>query len=1245
MPKARTGYQVRGSLFNDVPAFGGADYNSYIGTPDLKESKYITAVPRDKANLEAEGGETVFGDINGDGFPEHKIIKGPRHSQGGVPLNLPDDSFIYSDTKSMKIKDPNILAMFNKPMRKSGYTPAELAKSYDLEKYRKILQDPNSDQIDRKTAELMLRNYNVKLAQLALAQEAKKGFPQGIPKVAEPAMQAMGLKEDQILPVNLPAPMPPQDEMPEEGQESPEFQEQEPQGQEMAEQMNEGQPVAMPMEEEEMQPEEEQMVAYGGVPMAAYGMSMGGYDMPFYNMPMAARGMAKEPCPQGTHWDSELEECVPDAPIPLNPSREEIFNNPEYRDYLDKLEYKRDVQDYKDYRNQKIGEYREENYQGPMKQNETGEPYPDRDSPEWEQFYNSEDFRNLRDQLPNPEYTPGWQLPYNSPSNIEHYPQIGPWNKEDQYDYDEFFRPDTEGDPENYDERGKRVKKNKVIQKPGELKKMMDNRYNEWCPCSKKQEIIVQGRPTIQEICVPCEETPMAMYGMEMGGYDMPFDLPQAEYGMPMGVTSRNYMGREPMYARGGIPYEEAFELYKMNGGGEPPNSVVVKRSDFGTDAAGQKAYEKALRISTINAQKSGKKLYVLDTDGKYKQSSMKYADVEFTGDLAQFGNDKESANRYAAIEAAFQDPDAMKIFAKNTRDALRDKASYQNKYGQLTKSYGFINPGAGHTGYLGDIDKISDADIADAFKEHNKRNLMLQGHGYYASLYNDMDGKLRRKNSIGDGERDNKGFIETMMAMKKPDGTNYTREEAEAKYAHMSNPANKVNSLDATFKTIGAPEMVSLTKGNAALNKKALLQQATMHGYDRMVKAVKSGSLTAEEAASVMDFRGNLQAGFSDETGTGSGDLSRISPIEGIYTNTTAGHQGDAARVTFELGDEYLDKPCNCEDGTTPPRDEKGECPCKESSVKKEPCECTKEDGTKVTSYIDETTGECSDEPCKDPKRPTDIPAPWWLQDTIKTTAIAGDLMSLKKYMPWAPDPSLVKPRPVFLDPTRELAQQSEQANIQTQAMAQFAGPQALSARSSSVQGQAAKQAADTLSRYNNANVNIANQFEMKRTDIDNQETLMKQAAKQKLYDQNTIANQQFDNSKRAMRNALVNQYTNAITNRWQTHALNQMYPQFNVDASVGGRGFYTGNAKKITPGSGSQSYNDLLAYYKGQGMTDENAINAADKAWKNQAGSSGNNDMAAYNAHYGGRKKKKGGSTDHPGFLYGDVTYPFIL
>jgi hypothetical protein len=134
VPKARTGYQVQGSLANDVPAFGGADYNAYIGTHKPQVSKTLTAVPRSAANLEAEGGETVVGNLDGSKMPSFKTIKGPRHSNGGVPLLLPEDSFIFSDTKSMRIADPKVLDMFGVKPKKGGYTPAELSKKYDKER-------------------------------------------------------------------------------------------------------------------------------------------------------------------------------------------------------------------------------------------------------------------------------------------------------------------------------------------------------------------------------------------------------------------------------------------------------------------------------------------------------------------------------------------------------------------------------------------------------------------------------------------------------------------------------------------------------------------------------------------------------------------------------------------------------------------------------------------------------------------------------------------------------------------------------------------------------------------------------------------------------------------------------------------------------------------------------------------------------------------------------------------------------
>ena len=148
-------------------------------------NRSIKEVPRDEANIEAEGGETALIPNKNDNGHSHFNIQGNRHTEGGVPLNVPEGTFIYSDTKKMKLGG-SILSVFGKSDKTNKkYTPAALAKQYDLNKYTAILESPKSSQIERRTAELMIQNYNKKLAQLALVQEGKKGYPQGIPKVAE----------------------------------------------------------------------------------------------------------------------------------------------------------------------------------------------------------------------------------------------------------------------------------------------------------------------------------------------------------------------------------------------------------------------------------------------------------------------------------------------------------------------------------------------------------------------------------------------------------------------------------------------------------------------------------------------------------------------------------------------------------------------------------------------------------------------------------------------------------------------------------------------------------------------------------------------------------------------------------------------------------------------------------------------------------------------------------------------------
>jgi hypothetical protein len=715
IPKARTGYQVQGGLVNDVPAMGGADYNSYIGAPNMRVNKTLSAVPREDANLEAEGGETVMGNIDGSNIPSFYTIRGPRHANGGVPLNLPDDSFIFSDTKSMKISDPTLLKMFGLSSKKGGYTPAEMSKKYDINKYRKILQDPDTDKISRKTAEIMIKNAVMKLGALALAQEGKKGFPQGIPEIAKPYMEANQIAEEDLIPKQeVPEQRMPEDQM-SQGEEGvgP--------GQEMAMNMPNGEPVAMPEEMPEATPE--QMMQ---APMAMYGMSMGGFNMPFYNDP--------------------------------------------------------------------------------------------------------------------------------------------------------------------------------------------------------------------------------------------------------------NEM------AYGGVP--------KYQPGGKPLTGEELKK------AAAEK-----------------------------------------------------QARRVKEIEQGYEDIGGGK-FAKGT---IEETAGEKKKF-NVTKGSG-------------------------------KKQTKEEQEAY-------LNGVCQR--------------------MKTGDLQNQEVSDLVGKF------------FSAAFAS-------------------------------RMAKCVtKTGAK-----------KQNVDV------------IQKEEETPEITTTTTPGKKCQCPDPMDET--KWVDVKCP-EDGSEP------ECGGEEEIVDEE--------------YVQQ--------PESNPK--------WWLQDTIGTMGAFGDLMGTKKYMPWEGRVDLEEPRPTFLDPTRELAAQSEQANIAAQASASFAGPQALGSRLSAIQGQGAGQAADTLSKINNQNVNIANQFEANQVGVRNQENMLNQQMANRVFDKNVIANQQFDNAKRAGRAGLRTAYSTALTNRAKTDAMNQMYPNYQVDPSTGGLVNYTPTDKEFTPGEDEQSAREFADSLSGYTPEMQKLLF-----------------QQKYGKRYGGQM------FEHGGYVYS--TYPMIL
>lgn len=183
--------RVRGGSMGDQRNYGlvtGSIWNYENKKDNNNVSTTLSAVPRDEATIEAEKGETVVGDLDNDGMVEHAKIGGKRHSQGGTPLDVPDGSFVFSDYRGLLIKNKDLLkGIFNMSSNKA-VTPAKVAQRYEINKYKALLNDPDSDAMTKKTAQLMIDNNMKKLGQLALVQEGMKGFPDGIPAIALPLL-------------------------------------------------------------------------------------------------------------------------------------------------------------------------------------------------------------------------------------------------------------------------------------------------------------------------------------------------------------------------------------------------------------------------------------------------------------------------------------------------------------------------------------------------------------------------------------------------------------------------------------------------------------------------------------------------------------------------------------------------------------------------------------------------------------------------------------------------------------------------------------------------------------------------------------------------------------------------------------------------------------------------------------------------------------------------------------------------
>lgn len=209
------------------------------------------------------------------------------------------------------------------------------------------------------------------------------------------------------------------------------------------------------------------------------------------------------------------------------------------------------------------------------------------------------------------------------------------------------------------------------------------------------------------------------------------------------------------------------------------------------------------------------------------------------------------------------------------------------------------------------------------------------------------------------------------------------------------------------------------------------------------------------------------------------------------------------------------------------------------------------------------------------------EVPNEWWLQDKNNLGLAMSNLFDIKRYTPWNATPDNKYIDPVFYDPTRALAANSEMVNQGVQGAANFSNPQAFAANFSQMQGQGATQAANIVGNYADRNVGVANQTNAANTASYNQFSREKANLATNLFDKYTIMNQQFDNSRRQAKEQIVGALNQGYTNAGKTQAMNSLFPNFNIDPAAGGPLYGTGNQAQINPNAWKDKDAELMQEY----------------------------------------------------------------
>ena len=1041
--------------------------------PGVSVNKSIKAVPREDANLEAEGGETAMLPTK-SGIPDHFNIVGPRHTQGGVPLNLPEDSFIFSDTKNMRIKDPLILAQFG--ITKTGaFTPAEIAKKYDINDQKQILADPDTDDIQRKTAEGLISNFNLKLAKLALLQESKKGMPQGIPKVAMPYMDQMKIDPSSFL-------------------------HQSPQGGE--------QPTADDTQSSDI-------ARYGK--QVDYFQNGGGFLNGLLN---ALEAPQRAMMYVGTGLENLAEQAVtPNKPFSWE-GKYEMPSETVHRNY-------------------------------------PGHPF----------------IEGLADVVADPfliagAAKSGARLAVKSiaKSAAEHTMELGQKsllrNVSTEHAVMEILaRSKVPVTPANA----------KIAEKSFEAAKAAHLNHTDG--------LTSLGKST-ESAAVKAAGSEKMLQGAKAVG--------QGAKAVGQGVQQAAvYTGKKAVELTGKVG-EAALEAAKGAAQfGKDAAAAAVDLANKAGDVTKQAVevvsnpYTNPFVIPAVKntVGQIGKVTYKNaneETNKKLEATQKAFDEYKKNPKPNQVPQDVQQTPQPIA-ESAYIDPYKI-VYDKSGKNIM----GYQNGKEWITESayrhhYESLNPKNTNNTPVVHQPQIPSAYQAPSYSiMNNIPETHMTGMGDTTINVNDL--KNLSKAQLDALEEQEKGGRK-ITYKKKEGGTIYLpkaqngnknltpiQEEQLRRQNQSSTPVVQTavgnpqpQSSNTVYNIWDEPTTTAVENAGyhvVPADKKFMNNKTTVGAQEPSQNPDKwdidpeygwikpKGKTYGKEATDDFVNRHDeiLKDYVSTDGATGVDAWKRDLKADGQSNNNRAmrywvpkyNERLQASGATKNMIDEN-------QAGAYIP----GVNLFNKPGLKKIPAVAAqpKVVNTPTTTATHVGTPQVADG------------APWWLQDIIKTAHAANNVMNIKKYNPWQATPEMYTPDFLFTDPTRELASNEEQSKSAIDTLAQFNGPQAFNSRASQINGQAGKNAADILSRYNNQNVGIYNQESAQNTGIKNQFSQNKAAQDTNLFDKYTITNQQFDNSKRQAKDALVNSFVQGITNANYTQGLNSINSNYHVNPLAGGR------------------------------------------------------------------------------------------